>query len=215
MSVTSGTVEAKRTTRRLRTAGIGATVGGGAVLTGSIFDNVLAYTETPGTVEYVTTFSMLAVGALLLLAGTVATHVRYGDVYGRLGLGGTVVAALGFLSMAVGGVRSAAYAGPALDASTSGGLVFLGLLVAVLGSLFIGIGLRRAREATHAATVLVAAPVVLVASFVVGETLTAALDLDVMWLLFVLTFCAGWVALGDALRAAPETTTAEPTAPVA
>ena len=215
MSVTNGTVEAKRTTRWVRTAGIGAMIGGGAVLAGSILDNVTAYTETPGTVEYVTTFSMLTVGALLLLAGAVAAHVRYGDVYGRLGLAGVGVAALGFLSMAVGGVWSAADTGPALDASTSGGLVFFGLLVAVLGSLFLGVGLRRARAATRAAAVLVAAPVVLVATFVVGETLAAAFDLDVMWLLFVLAFCAGWVALGDALRAAPETTPVETTTPVA
>lgn len=200
----------------VRTAGIGAMVGAGTVLAGSILDNVAEFTATPGTAEYVTTWSMLAVGALLLLVGAVAVHARYGDSYGALGAIGTGIASLGFLSMTVGGVWSAIDVAQATsDASTSGGLAFFGLLVAVVGSLVLAFGLRRAGVAGRAVALLVGAPVVLVSTFVVGETLSAATGYDVMWLLFVLTFCAGWVALGDALRAGVRTTVGETVTPAA
>ena len=101
----SGTVEAKRTTRWIKTAGIGAMVGSGAVLAASIVDNVTQVTDTPATAEYVATWTTFAIGALLLLAG--AIRGRYGDEYGRPGVAGTALAGLSFLSMIVGGVWSA------------------------------------------------------------------------------------------------------------
>jgi hypothetical protein len=192
-------------------------VGGGAVLAMSVLDNATTYTETPGTAEFVATFSMGAVGALLLLAGAVAAHARYGDAYGRLGLLGAVVAGLGFLSMAAGGLWSYAETAPAADGLTSGGAFFLGLLVAVIGSVLLAAGLRRVPRATRAVRLFAAAPVLLVATFVVGEAVNGvlALGIDVVWLLFVAAFCAGWIALGDSLRGTPETTPVETTAPVA
>ncbi len=190
-------------------------VGGGAVLAGTILDNVTAFTETPATAEYVATWSMLTIGALLLLVGAAALYTRYGDIYGRLGLAGTVIAGLGFLSMTVGGLWSTLYTGPAGEATQSGGLVFFGLLVAVLGSLVFAIALRRAGLAGRAAALLIVAPVVLVATFVVGETLTALSGFDVMWLLFLVTFCTGWVALGDAIRYTSDSALEETATPAA
>lgn len=214
MSEGSGTVEAKRAARWTRIAGLGAMVGAGAVLVAAILDNVTEFTATPGTVEYVTAWSMFAVGGLLLLVGALALHVRYGGDYGRLGALGTAVAGLGFLSMVVGAAWSAVSTGPVVDASASGGLVFAGLLLAVLGSFALAVGLRRSGVA-RAGTLLLVAPVLLVATFVVGEALVAVVALDALWLLFLVTFCAGWIALGDALRSGPESTVAETTAPTA
>ncbi len=213
MNEFSGTVEATRERRWVRTAGIGAMIGAGAVLAGLILDNVVEFTATPGTAEYVTAWSMLAVGGLLLLVGVLAVHARYGAVDGTLGTIGAGIAGLGFLSMVVGGAWSAVYTGPVLDASTSGGLVFLGLLVATLGSLVLAIGLWRAGVAARAVAFLVAAPMVFVATFVVGEPLSAATGYDVMWLLFLLTFALGWIALGDALRADTRTVVDETVVP--
>lgn len=215
MSELSGTIEAKRTERWVRTAGIGTIVGGGAVLVGSILDNVTNVTSTPATPEYVFTWSMLAVGAFLLLAGTAAAYARYGDAYGRLGLVGSLVAGLGFLSMTVGGVWNALYTGPVSDALPGGGFAFGGLLLAALGSLVLGLALRRSGVAGRAALFMIAAPVVLVATFVVGEALTALSGFDVMWLLFLTTFALGWVAFGDAVRYRANSAVDEPVAPVA
>lgn len=214
MSELSSTVEAKRTTRWVRTAGIGTMFGSGAVLAATIVDNVTEVTSTQGTSEYVLSWAMLAIGAVLLFAGAVALYARYGQEYGRLGITGTAIAGLGFLSMTVGGMWSTVYTGPA-EASTPGGLTFAGLLLAALGSLVLAFGLRRTNVATRAATLLIVAPVVLVATFIIGETITAITSIDVMWILFLTTFCIGWIALGDALRSSPELTVAEETAPVA
>ena len=214
MNTLSSTAEAKRTTRWIKTAGIGAMFGSAAVLAASILDNVTTITDTPATAEYVALWAMFALGAFLLLAGVMAVYIRYSDDYGRLGTVGTVVAGLGFLSMAVGGAWSAVTTGSTV-ASPAGGFAFAGLLVAVLGSLVLALGLRRAGVATRAAALLIAAPVVLVATFVVGEALAAVVSIDMLWILFLVTFCVGWVALGDALRHSSESTIAEATAPVA
>ncbi len=213
MNAHSSIAETKRTTRWTKTAGIGAMVGSVAVLAASILDNVTAITSTPATAEYVALWAMFAVGALLLLVGAVAVYTRYSRDYGRLGTVGTALAGLGFLSMTLGGAWSVVYTGSAV-ASPAGGFAFAGLFAAVLGSLVLAIGLRRASIATRAAVLLIAAPVVLVASFVVSETLAAVVSIDVLWILFLVTFCAGWVALGDALRHSPESgvTTATPVA---
>ena len=215
MNELSGTVEATRTPRWIRTAGIGAMIGSGAVLLASTLDNLTAYTTTPATAEYVTTWAMFTVGALLLLAGAAAVHTRYGDIYGRLGLAGTAIAALGFISMTVGGAWSLLYTGPAVDSSTAGGFAFVGLLVALIGSLVLAVSLRRIGMATRAVWLLIAAPVVLVATFVVGEAITALTSIDAVWILFLITFCAGWIALGDALRTSSEVTVPEPAVPTA
>ena len=107
-------------------------------------------------------------------------------------------------------------AAPLPEASTSGGLAFFGLLVAMVGSAILAVALRRADVAPRAVAGLLAAPVVLVASFVVGQPITDALGLgfDAVWVLFLLTFCAGWIALGDVLRYSPEETVSETVAPV-
>ena len=215
MSEVSSIVEAKRTTRWVRAAGIGAMIGAGAVLAASIVDNVTEVTDTPATAEYVTTWAMFAVGAFLLLAGAMAIHTRYGEEYGRLGTAGTAIAGLGFLSMIVGGAWSAIDTAPTVEASTAGGFAFMGLLVAVFGSLVLAIAFRRAGVVGRAAALLIAAPVVLVAGFVVGEAISAVVSIDAMWILFLLTFCAGWIALGDALRHSPESAVAEAAAPAA
>lgn len=211
MTEFSSTVEAKRTRRWIKTAGIGAMFGGGAVLTASILDNVTELTGTPATIGYMTTWAMFAIGALLLLVGAVAVHARYGEEYGRLGIAGTTIAGLGFLSMTVGGAWSAVLTG-AVGNSPAGGLAFAGLLIAAFGSLVLAIALRRAGIAPRAVALLVAAPVAFVATFVVGEALAAIASIDALWLLFLITFFVGWVSLGDALRhsrelAAPEAST--------
>lgn len=214
MSELRSTVEAKQPTGWIRTAGIGTMLGSVAVLAAAIIDNVTEVTSAQGTIEYVVSWAMLAIGAFLLLAGTGALYARYGEDYGRLGIAGTAIAGLGFLSMTVGSVWSAVYAGPA-EASLPGGFTFAGLLLATLGSLVLGLGLRRANVVTRAAALLIAAPVVLVATFVGGETITTITNIDLMWILFLVTFCAGWVALGDALRYSPESTAAESASSVA
>lgn len=211
MTEFSSTVEAKRTRRWIKTAGIGAMFGGGAVLTASILDNVTELTGTPATIGYVITWAMFAIGALLLIVGAVAVHARYGEEYGRLGIAGTTIAGLGFLSMTVGGAWSAVLTG-AVGNSPAGGLAFAGLLIAAFGSLVLAIALRRAGIAPRAVALLVAAPVAFVATFVVGEALAAIASIDALWLLFLITFFVGWVSLGDALRhsrelAAPEAST--------
>lgn len=161
-------------------------VGAGAVLAASAIDNVTAITDTPATTEYVTTWAMFAIGALLLLAGAVATHTRFGDEYGRLGTTGTAISGLGFLSMAVGGAWSAIYTGPVVEASTSGAFAFMGLLIAVFGSLILVISLRRASVTTRAAALLIATPIVLVAP---GSSLAKRLPLS-----SVMT-CSGFCSL--------------------
>ena len=60
---------------------------------------------------------------------------------------------------------------------------------------------------------LIAAPVVLVTGFVVGEAISTVVSVDVLWILFLVTFCAEWVALGDALRYSPESTVSSTVAP--
>lgn len=215
MASISSTVQAKRTTRWIRTAGIGAMVGSGAVLLATLIDTLTDFTSIPATPEYVATWAMLTVGAVLLLLGAVAVYARYDDEFGYLGTSGAVIAGLGFLSMVIGGAWSAIYTGPAGETLPGGGLVFAGLLVAMLGSLVLAFGLRRAQVATRAAMLLFAAPVVLVLTFVVGEAVTNVVDFDLMWILFLVTFSTGWIALGDALRFVPEVPVAKPTTPVA
>lgn len=215
MADISSTVQAKRTTRWIRTAGIGAMIGSGAVLAATLIDNLTDITSVPATPEYVATWTMLTVGALLLLLGAIAVYARYDDEFGYVGASGTAIAGLGFLSMIVGGAWSAIYTGPANETLPGGGLVFAGLLVAMLGSLVLAFGLRRAQVATRAAMLLFAAPVVLVLTFIVGEAVTDVVNVDLMWILFLITFSTGWIALGDALRFVPEVTVTEPTTPVA
>ena len=214
MNELDSTVPAERTSDWRRTAGFGVMIGAGAVLAASILDNVTGVTGTPGTAGYVTAWSMFAVGGLLLLLGAYAVHVRYGDAYGWLGLAGTAVAALGFLSVTVGGVWSLVAPGPAGEATTAGGFAFGGILLAMLGSLVLAVALHRSGLAPRAALLLIAAPVVFVATFVVGETISTVVGADAMWILFLVTFCTGWIAVGDALRSRSESPVVEPARPV-
>jgi len=214
MSKIRGTVEAKRTTRWIKTAGIGTIIGSGAVLAAAVIDNVTKITDATATAGSVTTWAMFTIGAFLLLIGAMAVYARYGEEYGSLGNVGTAIAGLGFFWMLVGGVWSAIDTSPTLEASTVNRFAFIGLLIAVLGSVILGIALRPTGVANRAATLLIAAPVVLVSIFVVSETISAVVSVDVLWLLLLLTFCAGWIALGDALRHSPESPVERAATPV-
>ena len=199
MAEIRNTIEVKRTMRWLGMAGIGAMIGGGAAFVASILDNVAGFTETSATPEYATTWAMFTIGAILLLIGAVAIHVRYAEEYGRLGAAGAALAGLGFLSMTVGSAWSIMLTGP-VGESSAGGLAFFGLLVAALGSFVLALGLRRVDGLTRGVALLLAAPVVFVSTFVVGEALADLVSLDVLWILFLLTFYTGWITLGDTLR---------------
>ena len=101
--------------------------------------------------------------------------------------------------MTVGSAWSIVLTG-SVGESPAGGLAFFGLLVAALGSFVLALGLRRVDGLTRGVVLLLTAPIVFISTFVVGEALATLVNLDVLWILFLLTFCTGWIALGDTLR---------------
>jgi hypothetical protein len=142
---------------------------------------------------------VLLVITVLLAVGLWALRARYKGSYGRLGTAGVVVVFVGYALMFLGSV-------PAVVLSTEGsrGLImatqdlgFLGVLVAGVGAVLLGIALLRTRLAPRAAALLLilALPV-----GILGVILVSALGfVDIAGLPLTVLYGGAWIVIGTHL----------------
>ncbi|WP_224333144.1 hypothetical protein [Haloprofundus halobius] len=187
---------------RARLFGIAAVVGGVVLLASMLTNSVYPRAdEIPGTMLYSAFYIATTAAAALLTVGAVAAVARFRETLGRVGLAGAALAALGFLSMTIGGTMNYLDANPAAPNLPGGSFAFIGLLVAIAGSAVVGIALWRSGVAKTAGALAVVALVVFAVGFAVGPTAVAGID--VLFAAFALAFCAAWILIGREETRAP------------
>jgi hypothetical protein len=147
---------------------------------------------------------VLIVIAVLLAAGLLALHGRYGGAYGRLGTAGVVVIFAGCALLFLGSIPAVLFMqdGPLSLIRTGQDLGFFGALVSLLGALLLGIALWRARLLPRLGALLL---IIALPAGLVGVILLSVLGFeDTAGLPWTVLYGAAWVVLGNDLWARRE-----------
>ncbi len=187
-----------------RWGGLAAVVGGLLWAVTPLREPVLGGGRFPGHPVFRPYNLALIVIAVLLVAGLLALHERYGGRYGRLGTAGMVVTFAGYALVFFGSIPAVLFTqdGPLALIRTGQDLGFLGAMVSLVGALLLGVALWRARAGSRlgALLLIVALPVGLVGVVLLsgfGPEDTAGLPWTVL-------YGAAWVVLGNELLAQRE-----------
>lgn len=175
---------------RLRLAGVAAIIGGLVFPILNGIEDVFypQITEATGTLGFAVYFAIVTTAALCLLVGVIGLYAYARRSYGYLGIGGTIIASIGFACIAIAGVVIIVTNAPGQG---SPGQLFgaIGYLSTFLSAAIVGIALWRAHVGLRiAAGLLVLSFLVFVAELMVWEPI-----------LFYYPFGVGWVLIGYTL----------------
>lgn len=146
--------------------------------------------------------------AVLIILGLAGLHQFHGSTYGRVGLLGVTVSAGAVAIMASGlaleGIDIFILGGTSLSGIAHGGF-FLGFLVLLLGSIALGIAVRRADRLLRArwlGLLLAVAIPAGIAMVILKESIAPTpVDSDLwFWIAFTTAYGLAWVVLGYHMR---------------
>lgn len=194
-----------------RAAGLAGLLGGVLWALWPLGTDVFFGEATRSGVQAVAAFAyalLPLVPAALIVLGLVGLQKFHGDTYGRLGAAGTAVSA-GALAVMAGGLALEGFDIFVLEETSLSGIAhggfFLGFLALLIGSIVLGVAVRRADRLLRArwlGLLLVIAIPAGIAMVILKETIAPTpVDSDLwFWIAFTTAYGIAWAALGHHMR---------------